>query len=170
MPDDMMKNVLTSWWKSPNPPAPKPSDVAMLRPGQWAPSEDEAALLFPQVDPGLSPFGSRVLVQLKVPKKKIGSLIVPEQQRDATRDNTQIAVIRAMGPLAFHNRTTLEPWPEGQWCHPGDIVLVPRFGQCERWQIINPEDGEPVEFRLYDDVGILGVCTRHPNETSWGTL
>lgn len=144
-------------------------DMMATSPTRWSLNEDERAVLFPDLDPGLSPFGSRVLVQLKVPKKKVGSLFIPEDVRDTNRDNTQIAMIRAKGRLAFRDRKTLAAWPEGVWCEEGDIVLVPRFGQSERWQVKNPEDGELVEFRLYDDVAILGHCTRHPNDTSWGT-
>jgi len=115
-------------------------------PAKWRPSAHERDVLFPDIDPGLVPFGSRVLVQIKVPKR--------------------IALIRAMGPLAFHNRASLQAWPEGRWCATGDVVLVPRFGQNERWQITH--DGEPIEFRLYDDVAMLGFVTTHPNDTSWG--
>jgi co-chaperonin GroES (HSP10) len=141
---------------------------------RWSPTDEERSTLFPDVEPGLDPFGSRVIVQIKVPRKVLGKgIILPETVREVRRDGTQIALIRGMGPLAFHDRKTLEPWPEGQWCKPGDVVLVPRFGQCERWQVpLKDESGdtEMIEFRLYDDVAILGRLKINPSttDTNWG--
>lgn len=160
---NMLPDFLRRLWAEPNDQARAPAGAP---PATWRPTAQERDVLFPAIDPGLAPFGSRVLVQIKVPKRMVGSLILPEQRRDTDRDNTQIALIRAMGPLAFHNRASLAAWPEGRWCATGDVVLVPRFGQNERWQITH--EGEPVEFRLYDDVAMLGFVTAHPNDTSWG--
>jgi len=143
--------------------------MVAAKPIVWIPNEVEMEALFPAVDPGMKPTGSRVLVQLKAPGRLIGRgfLIKPQQQIDRERENTQVAIVRGMGPLAFHNRATLEPWPEGQWAKPGDVVLVPRFGQSERWMVKTGDDREPVEFRLYDDISVVGHVTRNP-EDIWG--
>jgi hypothetical protein len=136
---------------------------------RWSPTEEERDLFFPDADPGMEPTGSRVLVQLKAPGRVIGNGFLYKSQEtiDRERENTQVALVRAMGPLAFHNRSTLEPWPEGQWCRAGDIVIVPRFGRSERWLVRLGGDREPVEFCLYDDTAIVGHLLRNPADT-WG--
>lgn len=119
-------------------------------------------ILFPNVDAGLEPFGSRVLVQIKMPKSvTAGGIIVPEQTRDTERDNTQVAIVRAMGPLAYHNRQTLEPWPESRWCHLGQFVRVPKYAG-ERFYV--DHEGERIVFALFDDHQLLGRITADPTE------
>lgn len=136
---------------------------------QWTPTPEEMAAFFPPVEPGLAPTGSRVLVQLKQPGRLIGRgfLFKSQEQLDRERINAQVALIRAMGPLAYHNRSTLAPWPEGEWCKPGDIVLVPRFGRDEGWSVRIPDQPDPVEFKLFDDTSMLGHLLRNP-EDIWG--
>src|SRR3954470_639267 len=80
---------------------------------------DEA---FPVVNPNYRPFGERVLVQIRSPKRKsAGGIMLPDEVRDTEKWNTQVAKVIALGPTAFKSRTTLEGWPEGDWCQPGDF-------------------------------------------------
>ena len=118
---------------------------------------------FPAVDPQLKPLGSSVLVQIKQPSKKsAGGLILPDAEQKAERDNTQLALVRAMGPLAFHNRSTMAPWPEGAWVQIGDYVRVPRYGG-DRFYMPNPfEKDAPALFVLFDDLNMKGLITGDP--------
>ena len=64
---------------------------------------------FPCVEPGLVPFGSRVLVQIRSAKKtSAGGIILHTETRETEIWNTQIAKVVKLGPLAFKNRNTME--------------------------------------------------------------
>lgn len=82
----------------------------------------------PGIEPGFRPLGDMVLVMLRVPvAKSTSGFIIDDELRKTERDNTQVGKVVAMGPLAFRNRTTREPWPEGAWCAVGDYVKVPKY-------------------------------------------
>jgi co-chaperonin GroES (HSP10) len=113
--------------------------------------------IFPKVDPNGEPFGSRVLVQIRRPKQKKGSIFLVEDTTKTEQDNTCVAKVVAVGPLAYKNRNTMEPWTEGQWCDVGSYVFVPKYGGI-RWEI--PCEGSDmypgkVQFALFDDLNIL---------------
>src|ERR1700752_4086897 len=75
---------------------------------------------FTEADPDLIPFGSDVLVQIRTPRTRTkGGIYLPEESRETDLWNMQVAKVIALGPVAFCNRETLEPWPEGAWCKPG---------------------------------------------------
>lgn len=101
--------------------------------------EAEIARLFPNIDPGVRPFGQRVLVQLRLAKARsaAGIEFVAETQ-DAQKWNEAVGQLLAVGPLAFKKRDTLQPWGEGVWAEVGDFVRVPRFGG-DRWEIETPD-------------------------------
>ncbi len=70
---------------------------------------DEA---FPPVDPGVKPFGSRVLVQIRLPKHKTkGGLLLIGETRDTEAWNTQVAVVRSIGELAFPRKPKVSLCP-----------------------------------------------------------
>lgn len=95
-------------------------------------SVDEA---FPSVEPGLVPFGSLVLVQLRQPKTQTaGGIALPPEVTETDKWNSQVAKVIALGPAAFKNRDTLEVWPEGEWCKPGEFTRVPKYGG-DRWEV-----------------------------------
>lgn len=134
---------------------------------------DEA---FPSVDPGLEPFGSLVLVLIRQPKaSSAGGIIVDTESRKTDHYNTQIAKVIAIGPIAFLNRNTGEPWPEGAWARIGDFVRVPRYGG-DRWTMdyqrdeIQTKDGklktvrvtDEVHFALFKDLDLRGRFTGDP--------
>jgi len=121
-------------------------------------SESDA---FPTVDPGVQPFGSRVLLQIRRAKTKTkGGILLAGETRDTEMWNTQVAKVVSSGPLAFHNRNTLEPWPEGQWVNVGDYVRAPKFGG-DRWSV-GLENGEEVVFVLFNDLDIVEAITGDP--------
>jgi co-chaperonin GroES (HSP10) len=129
--------------------------------GQSTPTTLELA--FPEVDPGVRPFGSRVLVQIRSPRKATrGGLILPDETKDTERWNTQVAKVIALGPVAFKNRTTLQPWPEGDWARPGAFVRVPKYGG-DRWEVsYGPADDDKALFVIFDDLNLVGEVTGDP--------
>jgi co-chaperonin GroES (HSP10) len=118
---------------------------------------DEA---FPPVDPGVEPFGSRVIVQIRTAKSKTaGGIILPEDVQETERWNTQVAKVVAVGSLAFHNRNTMQPWPEGSWCEVGDFVRAPKYGG-DKWSV--EVNGIEVLFVMFNDLDLLGRITGDP--------
>jgi co-chaperonin GroES (HSP10) len=84
---------------------------------------------FPEVDPGATPTGNQVLIQLRtVPKQSKGGIILANETKEFNQGNTQVARVVKMGKIAFHDRTSGEEWKEGAWAGVGDLVLAPRFG------------------------------------------
>jgi co-chaperonin GroES (HSP10) len=127
--------------------------------------EDAIAEAFPAADAGVQPFGSRVLVQIRTPKTKTaGGLILHSESRDTEKWNTQVARVVSVGPLAFKNRDTMQSWPEGAWCNPGDFVRVPKYGG-DRWEVpLGMKDGnnESAMFVIFNDLDIIGQVTGDP--------
>jgi co-chaperonin GroES (HSP10) len=116
---------------------------------------------FPTADPGITPFGSRVLVQIRTPKTKTASgIIIDNGSRDTEKWNTQVARVVSVGALAFKNRNTMDPWPEGSWCGPGDYVRVPKYGG-DRWEV-PLSNGESALFVIFNDLDIIGQVTGDP--------
>lgn len=117
---------------------------------------------FPDVPPGVRPFGNRVLVQIRTPMTRTASgLFVPEQSRETEQWNTQVAKVIALGPLAFHNQTTNELYPEGAWCKVGDFVRCPKYGG-DRWNVPVPGSADPALFVLFTDLDLLGMIEGDP--------
>ena len=122
---------------------------------------DELAEAFPEVDAGVIPFGSRVLVQIRTPKtRSSGGIILHGETRETEKWNTQVAKVIALGPLAFHNRNTLDLWPEGEWCKAGEFVRVPKYGG-DRWTVPVRQDEEAM-FVIFNDLDIIGRVTGDP--------
>jgi len=127
---------------------------------------DSADLLeaFPVVDPGAIPLGARILVQMRLPKKKMtaSGIILAEETRDTEKAQNPIGKVIAIGPLAFKKRDTMESWPEGSWCSVGDFVRVPRW-TGDRWEIKIDAD-TTVEFMLMNDHEVIAKLTSSPLE------
>ncbi len=120
-------------------------------------SEEEA---FPKIDPGVRPFGSRVLVQIRRAKSKTkGGIILSGETRDTEMWNTQVAKVIALGPIAFKNRNSMDPWPEGAWVSEGTYVRAPKYGG-DRWGVTTA-DGEII-FAMFNDLDLLGEITGDP--------
>jgi len=123
-------------------------------------SYDSLEDAFPEVDPGIIPFGSRVMVQVRRAKSQTsGGIYIPEEARKTEASNTQVSKVALVGPLAFKNRNTMDMWPEGAWCNPGDFVRTPKYGG-DRWTV--KKDGEEIEFVIYNDLDIIGKITGDP--------
>jgi len=72
----------------------------------------------------------------------------------------------AIGPLAFKNRDTMQPWPEGSWAEIGDFVRVPKWGG-DRWERNVPSEAdqefqEPVLFMTINDHELIAKVTDDP--------
>lgn len=133
---------------------------------------------FPNVDSQHMPCGEFVLLQVRAAKGITGGgIILSDESKAVERDNTQVAKVIAVGPVAFHNRTTSEPWACGPWYKVGDFVRIPRYGG-DRWHLTH-ERKEPekkkggivipskslsieVEFALFRDTDIRSVITGDP--------
>ena len=124
---------------------------------------DEA---FPPCDPGVEPLGSRVLVQVRTPKKrtKHGILLIKDVQ-DNELYSTQVAKVLALGSLAFRSRKDMQPWPEGSWCEVGDFVRIPRYGG-DRFTVKtgNTVEGDEEEAILviFNDLDLVAKVTGDP--------
>ena len=119
---------------------------------------------FPVVDPGAVPLGARVLVQMRLPKKKMTSsgIILAAETVDTEKANNPVGKVVAIGPLAFKKRDTMESWPEGSWVELGDFVRVPRW-TGDRWEIqVNKDD--IVQFMLMNDHEVIAKLTSNPLE------
>jgi co-chaperonin GroES (HSP10) len=123
----------------------------------------ELAWAFPDTNPGQRPFGGRVIVQLRRIKKKAGRIIIVDETKENEKWNNMIGKIVAIGPLAFKNRDTMQPWAEGSWAEIGDFVRVPKWGG-DRWERPVPgEDGEdPVLFMTINDHELISAVTDDP--------
>lgn len=113
---------------------------------------------FPDVAPGINPLGSLVLVMIRQPKTHSGGIELQSDARKTEHDNTQVAKVIAIGPLAFRHRETGKLWPEGAWCAVGDFVKVPKY-QGDPWAIeYVREDGQSdfVRFALFKDLALMG--------------
>ena len=126
----------------------------------------ELAWAFPSVEPGAKPLGGRILVQLRRTKKKATSagIILVEETKETEKWNNMVARVIEIGPLAFRNRDTMQPWPEGTWAQEGDYVRVPKWGG-DRWEIKVPgaDDLEdPVLFMTLNDHELIAKVTGNP--------
>lgn len=118
---------------------------------------------FPNVDFGVKPLGSRVLVQIRLPKEKTaGGIILSDYSKDAEQDNTQVAKVIAVGPLAFKNRETLTPWPEGAWAKTGDFVFVPKYAGARWFRPAPNRKDAKVEFVIFNDLDMVGLVEGDP--------
>ena len=128
-------------------------------------SAADIAWAFPSVDPGAKPLGGRVLVQLRRTKKTVTSagIILVEETKETEKWNNMVAKVVENGPLAFKKRDSMEPWPEGSWCEPGDYIRVPKWGG-DRWEVEVGDDEEKALFMILNDHEVIAKVTGNPLE------
>ena len=123
---------------------------------------------FPTIDPLMAPYGGRVLVQLRAVKEKVTSagIYIPEEVKETVKWNTMTGKVIALGSLAFKNRETMAPWPEGAWAQVGDYVRVPKWGG-DRWEVeftdTSGAKGKAL-FTFFNDHEMIGKVTGDPRE------
>lgn len=105
---------------------------------------------FPDVEHGIKPQLNNVLVMGKwIPKTTSSGLILVDEHREMESHQIAIGKIVAVGPLAFKDRKTLEPWAECE-IGVGDFVFVPRSGDR-----INKHVGEETyKYIMFTDLQI----------------
>ena len=133
---------------------------------EGTPDPTELAWAFPEIKPGQHPFGGRVIVQLRRIKKTAGRIIIVDETKENEKWNNMIGKVVAIGPLAFKNRDTMQPWAEGSWAEIGDFVRVPRWGG-DRWERMDPNETddalkEPVLFMTINDHELIAKITDDP--------
>jgi co-chaperonin GroES (HSP10) len=118
---------------------------------------------FPVVDPGAKPLGARILVQLRRAKKKMtnSGILLVEETRETEKWNNMVAKVIEIGPLAFRQRDTMAPWPEGSWCDVGDYLRVPKWGG-DRWEVEVPGEEDPALFMVLNDHEVIAKITGDP--------
>jgi co-chaperonin GroES (HSP10) len=125
----------------------------------------ELAWAFPSVDPGAKPLGGRILVQLRRTKKKTSGsgIILVEETKETEKWQNMVAKVIDIGPLAFKHRDTMQSWPEGSWCEPGDFIRVPKWGG-DRWEVAVPgeQDEDPALFAVFNDHEMIAKVTGNP--------
>jgi len=125
----------------------------------------ELAWAFPSVDPGAKPLGGRILVQLRRTKKKTSNsgIILVEETKQTEKWENMVAKVIFVGPLAFKHRDTMQSWPEGSWCEPGDFIRVPKWGG-DRWEVVVPDQDEedPALFAVFNDHEMIAKVTGDP--------
>ncbi len=107
---------------------------------------------FPACDAGVIPLGARILLQLKsIKKASKGGILLVKETRETESAQSMIAKVIAVGPLAFMNRETAEPWKEGQWVSVGDYCRVPRWSG-DRFNVPHPvDDQDEISFQVMND-------------------
>lgn len=128
-------------------------------------STPELLAAFPPLDPGAKPYGDRVLVQLRNAKRMSdGGILLPEETRDQEKWLTTIGKLIAVGPLAFKDRNTLQPWPEGTWAEVGQYVRCPKHGG-DRWEFPvdeNDPNSDLARFVIFRDRELIAEITGDP--------
>lgn len=109
---------------------------------------DEA---FPEVDPGVYPMGTRVLVQLRTVRNKTASgILLAEDTKNFNKVTTQLGKVIRIGPIAYRNRETGHLWPEGVWAKPGDYIRLPKYGG-DRFSRMIPGTEDEALFCIFQD-------------------
>jgi co-chaperonin GroES (HSP10) len=99
---------------------------------------------------------------MRTPKKvSAGGIIIPDEARETEMWNTQVAKVISLGPTAFKNQDTLEPWKEGDWCKPGEFVRVNKYGG-DRWRVPVPGTDDYALFVVFKDLDLIGALTVDP--------
>ena len=129
----------------------------------WTPDESEIKELedaFPSLSPQHTPFGDRIIFQLKLPKEKTaGGIILPEDVKENAMWSTQVAKVISIGPGAFKFHTDMTPWPEGPWFAEGDYVRIPMYGS-ERWLV--EQDGKKAVFVIRRSHEVIAKVNCNP--------
>lgn len=135
-------------------------------------TQEEVDARFPDVDPGVKPSGSRVVLQIRsAVHKSRGGVWFPPDISESELFLTQTGMVRAVGPVAFRNRDTLELWPEGVWAKIGSFVRMPKYNQDKWWVEYEVPGGKNREgqtiknkalFMMVNDLDILGERTGNP--------
>ena len=139
--------------------------IATFEASDDTPDPEQLAWAFPDVKPGMVPYGARIVVQLRRVKKKTDSgLYLPTETQENEKWQNMIGKVVAIGPLAFKNRDTMQPWTEGVWAEIGDFVRVPKWGG-DRWEVNVPGEDkyeDPALFMTLNDIELIAKVVANP--------
>lgn len=111
--------------------------------------------VFPEVDCNETPLGDCIIVQLKLPPRKIGNIHLASETRDQENFDNTVGKVVAIGPDAFKyfdkEGGTLKKWPGERWYQIGDFVRVPRHPRTGFFKRVSREFVEEQTFT--DDDG-----------------
>ena len=97
------------------------------------------------------PQGWKILVRKDKPKAKTaGGIILADTTRDAESYMQFTGQVVALGPLAYHDRSTGEHWNGGDWCKVGDWIVMPKFTQFKL-------EIDDLEYRFINDDEVIAV-------------
>lgn len=97
------------------------------------------------------PRGWKILVEKIKPKEKTaGGILLPDQSREAESYLSICAKVVSIGPMAWCDRDTGQPWTGGAWAKEGDWIIIPKFTQF-KMEI----DGN--EYRFINDDEIIAT-------------
>lgn len=120
---------------------------------------------FPTIDPGMTPLGARIILQLKSTSNKSKSgIVLVSETKEVEKWNVQTARVISLGPLAFRNRDTGSLWTEGQWVKEGDYVRISRW-DGDRFYVPDPNDKDSqVTCVILNDHQVIAKITGNPLE------
>jgi len=138
------------------------SELATVRSSRQARASQTMEEAFPVVDALIAPLGNMVLVQMRKPKMKTaGGIHLPGESRDFDASMVRVAKVLELGPIAYRNRETKNPWPEGAWVEVGDYVRVPAHAGADSWRVFVSDD-EFVVFAFFNDYDMKGRIKGDP--------
>ena len=111
---------------------------------------------FPEVDCNETPLGDCIIVQLKLPPKKLASgLYLAQETIDQESYDNTVGKVISIGPDAFKyfskEEGTLKAWPGNRWYAVGDFVRVPKHPRTGFFKKVTREYKEEVTYK--DDDG-----------------
>lgn len=137
-------------------------EIATVRTGLQARGKQTLEEAFPEVSALISPLGNQVLVQMRRPKlESAGGIVLTEDSQDTDSSMIRVAKVLELGAIAYKNRDTFLPWPEGSWVKPGDFVRVPSYAGVDSWRIFYTEK-HSVMFALFNDYDMKGLIKGDP--------
>lgn len=94
-----------------------------------------------------APTGFKILIKLKDPPNKIGSIHIPDAVKDVQRHMAFVCQVMELGPAAYSDP---EKTPGKPWCQPGDWVLTSYYAGT-RFMV------DDHEYRILNDDEVQGV-------------
>lgn len=116
---------------------------------------------FPDVDPGRAPVGTMILIQLALPRPKVGSILTSIETQETDQFRMSLGRVIALGNAAYKHKDTGH-WvygpKSGPWLNIGDYVEVPPHGG-HRFARKHPITKEEVKFVYFRDTDAIGKVT-----------
>ena len=121
-------------------------------------NKDDLEAVFPEVDCNETPLGDCVIVQLKLPPRKVGNIHLATETREQENYDNTVGKVISIGPDAFKYFSKedgqLKNWPGNRWYSIGDFVRVPKhprtgffkrvMREYKEENIFQDDDGKPI--------------------------